>query len=222
MKKNFFAGSLLIIAAIALIFDAGGVFIRIPTYRVLLGILCAVWFAKELTKLHISGIFFPAAFIFILFEKYIAHLAFGGTNIISNWVLLLAALLLTAGTEMIFGDLIFGKKVKGHLVSSKSKNYFSEGVKYIDSSTLGSAFIKSSFGEMNVYFQNTEAFDGGYLFVQNAFGEMTIHVPKEFKVETDVKNSFGDLNMNGEGNADGNVLLIEGSTAFGELNIIFE
>lgn len=222
MKKKIFAGSLLIIGAVALIFDAGGVFIGVPTYRVLLGIVCAVWFMKELTRLNISKIFFPAAFIFLLFEKYIAHLAFRGTNIISNWVVLVAALLFTIGTKIIFGDLVFGKKVRGHLVSSKTANRFSEGVKYIDCSTLGSAFIKSSFGEMNVYFQNTEAFEGGYLFVQNSFGEMTVHVPKEFKVETDVKNSFGDLNMNGEGAADGNILRIEGSSAFGELNIIFE
>ena len=222
MKKKIFAGSLLIIAAVALIFDAGGVFIGVPTYRVLLGIICAVWFAKELTKLHISGIFFPAAFIFLLFEKYIARMTFGGKNIISNWVVLIAALIFTVGTEIIFGDLVIGKKIRGHLVSSKTSNRFAEGVKYIDCATLGSAVVKNSFGEMDVYFQNNEAFDNGCLIVNNSFGEMNIHVPAEFKVETDVKNKFGEINLNGEGAADGNVLRIEGSSAFGELNVIFE
>lgn len=222
MKKKIFAGSLLIIAAVALIFDAGGVFIGVPTYRVLLGIICAVWFAKELTKLHISGIFFPAAFIFLLFEKYIARMTFGGKNIISNWVVLIAALLFTVGTEIIFGDLVIGKKIRGHLVSSKTSNRFAEGVKYIDCATLGSAVVKNSFGEMDVYFQNNEDFDNGCLIVNNSFGEMNIHVPAEFKVETDVKNKFGEINLNGEGATDGNVLRIEGSSAFGELNIIFE
>lgn len=222
MKKKIFAGSLLIIAAVALIFDAGGVFIGVPTYRVLLGIVCAVWFMKELTKLHISGIFFPAAFIFLLFEKYIARMSFGGKNIISNWVVLIAALLFTVGTEIIFGDLVIGKKIRGHLVSSKTSNRFAEGVKYIDCATLGSAVVKNSFGEMDVYFQNNEAFTGGTVIVENAFGEVTLHVPNGLRVDAEVSSFCGEVCQAAGDDPAAPTLIVTGKNSFGEVNIILE
>lgn len=105
-KKGIFWGMAFICAAILIILDAVGIGLEalnnIPVVKIILGILLLCWIVNELYKRQLSHIFFPLAFLFMLFEKEIAKLcAIEGEEIISNWPVLLCALLLTIGTSMV-------------------------------------------------------------------------------------------------------------------------
>ncbi len=222
MNKKTFWGVFLILSAVVIILDSIDLFGSVSIFRLLLYIMCIAWFTKELLDRNISKLFFPAAFIFLLFEKYIGTCFDLGTNIISNWVVLLAALLLTVGVGFLTNDVTFGKRLRGHVVSSRSSNTFGEKTKYIDCSTLGNAFVKNSFGETNVYFQNVETFTGGTVIIENSYGEVTLHVPHALRVKTEISSFCGEVNEVRRGEAVAPTLLVTGKNSFGEVNIIFE
>lgn len=222
MNKKMFWGVFLTLSAVVIILDSIGLFGSVPMFRLLLGIMCVAWFIKELSNLNISKLFFPAAFIFLLFEKYIGVYFGLGKNMISNWVVLFAALLLTVGVGFLTKDIMIGKGIRGHKISSKTTNAFGEKTKYIDCSTLGNAFVKNSFGETNVYFQNVETFTGGTVIIENSYGEVTLHVPHALRVKTEISSFCGEVNEVRRGEAVAPTLLVTGKNSFGEVNIIFE
>ena len=50
--------------------DGGG----LPVVRIVLGVLCAAWLITEIVKLRFARIFFPLAFILLLFEGELASM----------------------------------------------------------------------------------------------------------------------------------------------------
>ena len=117
MKKSrngLFFGIILVCAAVALILDGLGISIsgaQISAWSIVGGVLCLAWLVVEIVELKFSHIFFPLAFIFLLFEGQIATwLGHDDPNLISNWLVLLAALLLTIGVGVLGGNLKKKKK----------------------------------------------------------------------------------------------------------------
>ena len=117
MKKSrngLFFGIILVCAAVALILDGLGISIsgaQISAWSIVGGVLCLAWLVVEIVELKFSHIFFPLAFIFLLFEGQIATwLGHDDPNLISNWLVLLAALLLTIGVGVLGGNLKKRKK----------------------------------------------------------------------------------------------------------------
>lgn len=225
-SKKIFWGFVLIAAAVLIVLDAVGIVPNVPFVKLALGVICLSWFIKELVALKISGIVFPAAFIFMLFEREIG-LHFGlGENIISNWLVLLAALLLSGGLGMLFGDLKRKKKIgHGHFGhhhgSGKiNKNRLAAGSVYIDCADFKYEVIKNSFGGCEVYFQNIEDYEGGgVLEVDNSFGAIQIHVPAEFNVIEGITREFASVETEGKCNSEGKTLTIKGHTKFGAVEI---
>ena len=124
-RQSIFWGVAFICTAILIIVDAVGTGLgfldSIPVIKIILGVLCLCWIVNELYKKQLPHIFFPLSFIFMLFEKEIAGLCgFENGEIISNWLVLLCALLLTIGTSIIlpksYGN-VFGNK--GHKIMGK-------------------------------------------------------------------------------------------------------
>lgn len=222
MNKKMFWGVFLTLSAVVIILDSIGLFGSVPMFRLLLGIMCVAWFIKELSNLNISKLFFPAALIFMLFEKYIGTRLGLGKNMISNWVVLFAALLLTVGVGFLTKDIMIGKGIRGHKISSKTTNAFGEKTKYIDCSALDTAFVKNSFGETSVYFQNVETFTGGTVIVENAFGEVTLHVPNGLRVDAEVSSFCGEVCQAAGDDPAAPTLIVTGKNSFGEVNIILE
>ena len=210
--RNVFWGMAFVLAAVLIIFDAVGVMPDLPLTKIVLGGVCFAWAVKELVKLNISKIYFPLSFLFMIFEAGIAGFFGLDENIISNWLLLLAALLMTVGTGLIFGKRDFRA---GHA------NAFGEKIRYIDCAAFKSEYIKNSYGEYHVYFQNVEAYDGGgRVKVENSFGEVVIHVPSDWNVTSSVSNVFGDVPSQRTGS--GKTLDIVGKNSFGELRVQVE
>ena len=224
-SKKIFWGFILIAAAVLIVLDAIGIVPDVPFVKLALGALCLSWAVRELFSLKIHGIVLPSAFIFMLFEREIG-LHFGlGENIISNWLVLLAALLLSGGLGMIFGGLrrgkTFGHGKFGHRIGDKvNNNRFSVGSVYIDCADFKHEVIKNSFGGCEVYFNNTDAYEGGgVLEIENSFGAVEVHVPAEFNVLDGITTEFASVEIEGKCNPDGKTLTIKGHTKFGAVEI---
>lgn len=222
-------GLLFIACAILIILDSVGVSLGflsgIPAIKLIVGAMLAVWLISELIKLNISGIFFPVAFIFMLFEKYIAKWAgLEKSNIINNGLVVIAALLLTIGTDLITPrKKIFKINYGGE--ASKKKNAhnsaLSSSTVYIDCSDFVYERVKNDLGACNVYFSNVEKYEGnGTLEIQNDLGATRIHVPSDWKIISSISNGLGAVSKPEDtGNGDKAIRII-GDNNLGAVSIV--
>ncbi len=215
-------GIVLILAAVLIVLEGFGVGFGaygISLWKVLLGVLLVAWFLKELIRLKIKNIFFPLAFIFMLFEENIAYLlGREDPNIISNWYVLIAAVLFTIGFNEIFHNVRHEKYV------NISQPHFGGGsVTYIDAAELGEKSINNNFGNHIAYIENKEAYLGkGKIKVENSFGNVEIHVPEDWCVDVDIDSSFGTVTTPSSQNTAGPRIAITGDNDFGTVKIIAE
>ena len=224
-KSGWVWGIVLVLTAVLIVLEGLGMGFSaygVSLWKVALGVLLLAWLIKELIRLRIAGIFFPAAFIFMLFEKNIASLlGREDPNIISNWYVLLAALLLTVGFGAIFHT---GRKEKYDCFSSVNcnKNSFSgNAVTYIDAAELGTTSIENDFGKTTVYIENKEAYLGnGTIRVDNSFGEIELHVPADWYVAADIDSSFGSVFVRQNQNPENPRINIVGDNDFGSIKIV--
>ena len=235
-SDNLFWGLLLMFIAVYLIGSRLGlvngidIFAGASLFDVILGIIFLIFLIKGIAKINFGQIFFSLAFLGIVFDEQLHITA------ITPWTILLAALLLSIAMDMIF------PKVKRQKISKKPSVMFSsttgnlEGEKLFFRTTFGDAtkYVKSDnfqygdfncgFGELNIYLtdaiiQNSSA----AIDISVKFGELTIFVPKDWRVDCQAHKSFGDIDVQGYGNADSaaKILIIHGDVNFGELKIIY-
>ncbi len=222
-------GLLFIACAVLIILDSVGVslgfFSGVPAIKLIVGAMLAVWLISELIKLNISGIFFPAAFIFMLFEKYIAKWAgLEKSNIINNWLVILAALLLTIGIDLITPRKRIFKINRGGEASEKKNVHnsaLSSSAVYIDCSDFVYEKVKNDLGSCNVYFSNVEKYEGnGTLEVQNDLGATRIHVPSEWKIISSISNDLGAVSKPEDTGSGDKTINIIGANNLGAVSIV--
>ncbi len=193
-------------------------------WQVFGGIVCLYWLLNTLiTKKTLRKklkIFFPLAALFMIFEKNIA-IAYRveNGNIINNWLVIGAALLLSAAVDIII------PRRKSDAVVSKSENYFSSTMSshyYCLDSTKSSHVLKNRLGELTASFQNTEfACDTVYLELTNQLGGMNITVPSEWTVECNVDTKLAETYVRPNATKGGSTkLIVSGENHLGELKII--
>ena len=226
-SKKIFWGVVFIAAAVLIALDALKIVPDLPIVKIVLGVLCVSWAVKEAVAIKIYGIVFPAAFLFMLFEREIGLLLDIRTNIISNWIVLLVAVLLSIGLKMIFGGLKRRPKVvyDENYVNPRwhakvKKNSFAGKTFYVDCADFNYEIVKNSFGAIEVYFQNSDLYaGGGVLEVNNNFGAIEIYVPSDWNVSCDVHSVFGAVEQNGVAVGGGKTLTIKGQNHFGAIEI---
>ena len=217
MKKKFFWGLAFILLAVFIILNSVFSQFDIPLLRLLLGALCAVWTVKLIARRHFPFVFFPIAFIFMLFEKYIAGWLGLNENIISNWIVLLCALLLCVGTGFLFPGFDFHDL---NIVSGDKKNRMTSLVKYIDCTDFVSDKIEVNMGKGEVFFENTDNYVGdGTLDVDNNMSSLTINVPSAWNVKCNIKSNMGHTDIRVKENSGGKLLYINGENNMGHITI---
>lgn len=222
--KNITWGIILIIAGVAAVllavFPELGI-ASVPLWKWCAGALLLYWLLKKLIfgenlREHFD-IFIPLALLFLLFEKNIAPLIGKEENFVNNWLILGAALLLTAAIYLLFPHKwVIGKK-NGH------HNRMSESTVYLDASENEPKSVSNSFGEMNVYYQNTDVGDTEQpvrLYAKNSFGELVIHVPADWCVKVKASNALGELSVRDNIVGNGREFILEGSNSFGEISVV--
>ncbi len=236
---KIFWGLLLLLSAAALIFygiggEAG--FFGIPLYKLLFGLILVSWIVSKIffsdTLRQRFKIFFPLAFLFMIFESEIASLAgLPEENIINNWLVLLAALLANIAMTVIipkksrksYSKSGFRSESYGFGESeSYDKKQFSDSVIYIDASRTTKSYVKNTCGETNVYYQNSDCAVENVVYtltVENSMGETNVHVPADWVIKNEMTCFLGEVNT--RKNPQGEVkLIIRGENKLGETNII--
>ena len=224
-SKKLFWGLIFILAAVLLVIDALGTEIGflngIPVVKTLIVLLLVSIAVEEICKRDFGSFFFLLAISFMIYEKQIAKwLSLENENIISNWIVLLVALLLTVGCH-----LLFGKKrnvsYKDNTNNSKHK-VAGSSVTNIDCSDFTEARISNELGSCEVHFSNVESYTGnGVLTVENELGCIKIYVPDEWTVTNRISNELGSVRVEGSPKPDGKTLIINGSNELGTTFIIY-
>ena len=225
---KLFWGLGFLLAAVLIILDVVGVMPtllgavgEVSVFALILGLLLLSYAIVRLCRGKISAIFFPLAFIFMLFEKNIAFLCgLESENIINNWLVLLIALLLHIGFAILLpSKRIHRKHVK---CSVKSDNTLNSSTVYVDCASFTPNIVKNKLGECTVHFQNVDKYQGEQtLNISNKLGAMTVNVPSAWTLIIDVDNSMGAIEAPPSHDGGGPVLYIKGDNHMGALEINF-
>lgn len=200
--SSIFWGVVLICTAVLLIFNSLGISVGyldgggLPVVRIVLGVLCAAWLITEIVKLRFARIFFPLAFILLLFEGELASmLHVPGKDIYSSWTILLCAALLTAGVSLLTHGrnrhFKIGKDDGGDITC-----HLSSVTKYIDCTNFTKKQINCDKGSVEIFFENTDRYTGGgELVIANNMGSVEIHIPEDWYTVGDIINSLGSVEL---------------------------
>lgn len=189
-QKSVFGGIILIGSAVLLLLSGFGIKLGydVALWRIALGLLCLNWLIDSISKLRFPIAVFPLAFLFLIFEPVIAHLAGSGSDdLISNWTVLLAALLMSIGLYSLLSAKIGGKPVS--LIVSRS-------VMYLDGAELENAVISDQGGSVNAYISNSDAYSGGgTIRITNNIGSVRLHIPDTWSVKLNHTDNIGHVSI---------------------------
>jgi Predicted membrane protein (DUF2154). len=230
--RNWFWGIFCLAAAVFVIACQVGAFVQIGFWSIGATVLLAAVFVSSLVDLNFFGMFISLALLYPIYQQPL-HLAE-----ISVWLLLLAAVLASAGFSMIFhshhhhwgnrdwhdhwdGHARIEENIDGNDVVAKAS--FSESCKYLHAESLKSARLVSSFGKLSVYFDQVRLSpEGAEAFVDVSFGEMVLYLSKNWRVVDNVHAGLGSVNndiRNIPPEADAPTLKLTGNVSFGNLEI---
>lgn len=223
--SNIFWGIGLISLAVVLILNALGIPAPlaevaggITLLQVALGLFLVFFAVARLVKGHLAEFFFPLSLVFMLFEKNIAALmGREDPNIISNWLLLGCAALISIGLSILFP-----KRNKGavHHTVHKNAGRGTSATRYIDCTDFEQSHVENNLGAFTIHFENTEAYrGGGILNVENNLGTVTIYTPATWRVDVQIDNSLGSVSAPKK-ETEGPLLVIQGENNLGKISIL--
>lgn len=227
---KIFTGFGLILAAALLILNAVGVITplvsiigEVTVFEIICGLIIIAMIFERIIHGKFYSIFFLLAFLFMLFEENVAHIChLENENIINNWLLLLIALLLTAGFAILFPSPKRSKKhrMTSGICSSSTENSLSAATIYVDCKNFTPSRIENSLGSCSIYFEDVESYESGKtLYVENNLGAMSVNVPEGWIVKTDIDTNLGGTSIDCDGPECGPILYIKGENNLGALSV---
>lgn len=236
-KSGIFWGIALILAALLLIVDSLGNslgVIDLPLFKMAASVLLLAWTVTEIAHGRPDHIFFPLAFIFILFRGDIADYFGADNDLIPVWTVLLCAVLLQAGTNLLFtrskkrgsgvhadGGAYIARDAEGPSGNGTCENNLSSGVCYIDAANLGYQRIENNLGSMDVYIENGNIYaGGGTIEIENNLGTTKVHIPHTWRVDLRIERALAGVNDRTVHNNMGPVVVICGECNLGSIEIV--
>lgn len=214
-KAKLFWGIMFISIAVLLILNIFGVTFwlpeTIPAWKLFVGLLLLGVSVDSVFRRRIYLIFFPLAFILIIFEKELAELmGFGSGNIASIWTFLTIAGLLTIGFL-----LILPKKMKIR------PSEMGTSIRYIDASVPFNERITNNLSSCEVYFTNTDRYlNNGTVTIDNNMSSLVINIPRDWYVVPTVENTMGSVNIPKRNDSEGAKRLdIRGTNNMGAVTV---
>lgn len=229
-SERSYWGIFLVVIAIALIVNKLGFLKDFSIWSITLTIVSVAILFNGILRRSIGGILFPIAFLIILHDEFL------GLEAITPWPVLGAAILATAGLNMLFPH--FGKKpfagpvyfgnAQGMQDEKRNnntvyyQNHFGTSVKYLKGA-VSEVYVKSDFGSFDLYLTEAELIgNSGSVHVNSSMGEVKLYVPAGWNVVTNIHNSFASVEKAGVENPQGVTnLLVNGNVSFGSLKIIY-
>lgn len=230
MKKKYFWGVFLILAGAYLVVSQMGYLPEVGVFTLIFTIACLAVLVSSVLHLSFGGILFPLSFIGIMYDRQL------GITAITPWTILLAALLGTIGLNLLFGrfkkkhwkmshkhhkrNWDTGENIDGERVYIRSS--FGAVARYITSDNLKVADLEVSFGAAEVYFDSAQVPSGqATVNIDSKFSAVELYIPHNWQVINHIESRFGPVDENRRGGEALVTLTLEGSNAFGALEITY-
>ena len=204
--NNWFWGIFFVLAAVFVIASQITSFAVIGFWSIAATVLLAAVFIQSLVKLNFFGIFVSLALAYMIYQNPLS------LYIISPWLLLLTAVLLSIGFHSIFGrhtKCRYEHRHGCHTHSSDEeyrtiedvdgnnpliKVSFGAASKYIHADALTGGQFSCSFGTLSVYFDQAQlASENTELYVDCSFGEIKLYFPRDWQIIDHLKSSLGSV-----------------------------
>lgn len=229
-SEKVFWGLIFIAGAIFLIVSKLGIFHDINLFSLVLTVLLAAVLIKGVVRRKFPEIFFPIAFLCIIYSDML------GLNALTPWPVLAAAILASIGCSMLFHNHCDYKKLDhcGHHDFSASteqvtgerimfQTSFGSSIKYINTDNFEYANIRCSFGATKVYFDNALIQKGNATVnLDVSFAGVELFIPKSWTIINNADFTFGGLDEKNHSQSSGMpTLTLTGDANFAGVTIIY-
>ena len=202
-------------------------FIRIPIWKLVLGVLIVSWIVDNVFFGKTLGerldVFLPLALLFVIFKKEIFDLTGGDADKVKSWLVIIAAVVLTVAVHVLFDQIRTVKAEKTEVLSEHKSNRFSGSDCVFDAADAGTHRVSNRFGDMKVSFKNADVVNvtsDVHLDVDNSCGQITVTVPADWEVVSYVDNSLGSVDVRPNRGQGVRRLIVSGQNRFGEVKIV--
>lgn len=156
----------------------------------------------------------------------------------SFWIVFLCSIIIEIGIKLIFKkkkEFNFGNfdfSFTNDDDDDDDENYISnEGIsynghkvgeisRYIDCRDFKRAEFGKLVGQVNIYFDNTDAYEGGgELVFGQLVGEVNVYVPAQWKIRTFTTGFLGEVDVEPSDCEKDKILYIKGSRTVGQINV---
>ena len=156
----------------------------------------------------------------------------------SFWIVFLCSIIIEIGIKLIFKrkkEFNFGNfdfSFTNDDDDDDDENYISnEGIshnghkvgeisRYIDCRDFKRAEFGKLVGQVNIYFDNTDAYEGGgELVFGQLVGEVNVYVPAQWKIRTFTTGFLGEVDVEPSDGEGDKILYIKGSKTVGHINV---
>ena len=156
----------------------------------------------------------------------------------SFWIVFLCSIIIEIGIKLIFKrkkEFNFGNfdfSFTNDDDDDDDENYISnEGIshnghkvgeisRYIDCRDFKRAEFGKLVGQVNIYFDNTDAYEGGgELLFGQLVGEVNVYVPAQWKIRTFTTGFLGEVDVEPSDCEEDKILYIKGSRTVGQINV---
>lgn len=198
--EKIFWGLFFILGAVFIVVSGLGMLPAVSVFSLILTVVFAAWIIKSIISLHIEGIFFPLAFLGIIYAKPL------GITAIVPWTILGAALLLTIGWSILFHNRFqwFRHTHKRNCYTSqiekedadhvKCDTSFGSVIKYINSEDFKQADLACSFGSIKAYFDKAQVKgEKAVINIDMSFSGIELYLPKNWHIINHIDASFGGV-----------------------------
>ncbi len=229
--KNIFWGIFFIFAAALIVINQLGYLGELHVVSLGFTLLLIPIMVISISYLNFSGIFFPLAVIGILFEKQL------GIEKIVPWPILLVALFLTIGFEIMFHS---SKHKRSHwkhkgpdayekIIDMPDSNVvdvrvsFGSSIKYVNTQEFQRADLNCSFGAMKVYFDRAKVHeDGAEIHLEVSFSGVELYIPRTWKIINNVNVSLGGIEEKNYRGDEGDIpVVLTGNVSLSGVEIIY-
>jgi predicted membrane protein len=233
--NNWFWGVFFVLAAVFVVVSQVTTFAQIGFWSILAAVLLVAVFIQSLVHLNYFGIFLSLAVAYWIFMQPL-HLAYN-LPLISPWLLLLAAVLLSIGFYTMFQRREKDKYYKRNNVDGCDyravediddnnpyvKVSFGSSSKYLHGDCLKTGQFYCNCGSLEVYFDQVQLDpNGAEVFVDCSLGEISLYIPRDWRVVDKLHSSLGSVRNDSRRPApDGNapVLTLTGNISLGAVEI---
>jgi len=229
-NRNWFWGIFFLVSAVFVIASQIGSFGQIGLMSILATILLVALVIHSAVNINFFGIFISMAFLYLIYQQPF------GFAVISPWLLGLAAILTSIGFSIIFrvhphkkqychGGAEYLNQTTENIDDNNpyAKVSFGSSSKYLHADCLKSGQFLSSFGTLEVFFEQSQMSpDGAEIFLDCSFGEISLFIPKHWRVIQNMHVSLGDVEddvHSAQPDANSPRLTITGNVQFGSVEI---